>query len=145
MDPNGPARERLHMANSIKTPAPSPKRRASLGVPASVVKRSRHAHRGCKKLRVRWLLALAAWRYCFAALEVSCRDQRVAARALPTFLVLFGARSRACCSRLAMNARSAAAVGLRWRAGAAAGSDSRVSILAKRRCARTSLRRPTMR
>ena len=50
MDPNGPARERLHMANSIKTPAPSPKRRASLGVPASVVKRSRHAHRGCKKI-----------------------------------------------------------------------------------------------
>jgi len=59
----------------------------------------------------------------------------------------FGAPSRISFSTLATNARSSAALGgaLRFARVAAAGSSRRVSTLAKRRCSRTFLHRPTMR
>jgi hypothetical protein len=102
---------------------------------------------GWEKFRARWLLTLAPCRYCFAARRAARSVQRFGARDLRTFRAGFGARTRASCSRPATNARSAAAVGLRWRGmrAAAAGMGRRVSTLAKRRGVLMSLRRPTIR
>jgi hypothetical protein len=101
------------------------------GTPTSRKSGSNAPYRPIKSWRRRALFATASRCYRLAAR----RDQRFGGRDLPTFRAPFGACSRASFSSRAMNVRSADEVGTRLRGarGATAGSDSRVSILAKRR------------